>query len=520
MTPYRGGLEIFVLAVALLGRSGPVVAEATRSAGVRLSLPGRSAVDLYDKSYALLIGVSDYTGGWRPLPGVKDDVRAVKDALVRHGFLVSEIPSPTRAEFDRSVRDFVAEHGQRPNDRLLVYFAGHGHTLKTSDERDLGYLVPADAPNPERDRGGFKRVAISMAEIEMIAEQIEAKHVLFVFDACFAGSVFEVTRGVPDHISEKAARPVRQFITSGSADQEVPDRSEFRRQFVDALDGKAEVGEGGYLTGSQLGEFLNKQVTNYSRRAQTPQWGKIMNGKLNKGDFVFELPGRSTGGKPVERPIPSPGAALLLDADAAGTLSVDGRSVGSVSPGEVRVVEVSAGDHVAIFSSNEIAYTERRDISVLPLTQTRVFFAVDGKIAAKRRDADPWERGYREILERGGLEDELVVHEARHFLALGNSPEEAFELLTDATKALGPLLLRTRFLQYSVQRRSADASRSCIPMPVAGGGGPRTQRVVHCQTCSGEGKARSGFMEDVVLEKTQAGRWKIASFWLGDGQCY
>ena len=35
---------------------------------------------LYANSYALLIGVSDYTNGWRSLPGVKDDIAAVKAA--------------------------------------------------------------------------------------------------------------------------------------------------------------------------------------------------------------------------------------------------------------------------------------------------------------------------------------------------------------------------------------------------------------------------------------------------------
>ena len=38
-------------------------------------------VGLYEQSHALVIGVSDYTAGWRRLRGVKDDVLEVSEAL-------------------------------------------------------------------------------------------------------------------------------------------------------------------------------------------------------------------------------------------------------------------------------------------------------------------------------------------------------------------------------------------------------------------------------------------------------
>jgi len=44
------------------------------------------------------------------------------------------------------------------------------------------------------------------------------------------------------------------------------------------------------MTGMELGEFLQKQVINYSRGSQHPQCGKIRDTNLDKGDFVFMLP--------------------------------------------------------------------------------------------------------------------------------------------------------------------------------------------------------------------------------------
>ena len=247
---------------------------------------------LYANSYALLIGVSDYTNGWRSLPGVKDDIAAVKAALWKHGFEVATLENPTgkslRAQFD----GFIKKHARDFDNRIVIYFAGHGATLTFADGRAMGYVVPADAPSPSKDQAGFEDVALDMQTIETYAKQIRSKHALFVFDSCFSGSVFYVTRaGVPPVISYKASKPVRQLITSGSETENVPDVSIFREQFVAALNGEgSDLNGDGYLTGEELGLFLEDTVINYSNDTQHPQYGKIRDPKLDKGDVVFALP--------------------------------------------------------------------------------------------------------------------------------------------------------------------------------------------------------------------------------------
>lgn len=84
--------------------------------------------------------------------------------------------------------------------------------------------------------------------------------------------------------------PTRQFITSGNATQTVPDYSIFRQLFVDALAGKADEDNDGYILGSELAKYLKREVTNFSKRSQTPQFGKIQNYNLSRGDFVFVSP--------------------------------------------------------------------------------------------------------------------------------------------------------------------------------------------------------------------------------------
>ncbi len=291
--------------------SAPVLAQPatqrTLEPVVRLQVPGGPAQTLYDASYALVIGASNYTNGWGALPGVPGDVKAVSALLARQGFQVSELLDPTRDQLDRALRNFVAQRGLREGNRLLVYFAGHGHTLRAGTRR-LGYIVPVDAPNPNRDPAGFREKAYSMESIEVHARQIEARHALFVFDSCFSGTIFRTRSGVPDAITDRTAKPVRQFITAGDEDQVVPDESVFRRQLERGLgEGDADLNRDGYITGTELGDFLQDQVTNYTRRAQTPRHGKIRDQDLDRGDFVFLAPrvAQQVGGT-----APGPGQAV------------------------------------------------------------------------------------------------------------------------------------------------------------------------------------------------------------------
>jgi tetratricopeptide (TPR) repeat protein len=246
-------------------------------------------VKLYEGSYALVIGVSDYTNGWRKLPGVEEDLSAIDATLERRGFDVETLRDPSRDYFRYRLEQFINLHGLKPGNRLLIYFAGHGHTAKINGQ-EIGYLVMKDAPSPGKDFDLFQQRAIEMSEIESLARRIKAKHVLFVFDSCFSGSLMRNRGQKPsEFISYITARPVRQFITSGTANQTVPDKSIFRVMFERGLKGDADVNGDGYVTGSELGLYLQQRVADYTNNAQTPQYSKIRDIELDEGDFVFTV---------------------------------------------------------------------------------------------------------------------------------------------------------------------------------------------------------------------------------------
>ena len=89
---------------------------------------------------------------------------------------------------------------------------------------------------------------------------------------------------------------MRQFITSGDAGQQVRDDGSFREYFVRALSGeeRADFNADGYVTGEELGLFLNQRMAALTGAAQTPKAGKLHDVRYNQGDLVFALPKGST----------------------------------------------------------------------------------------------------------------------------------------------------------------------------------------------------------------------------------
>jgi len=250
-----------------------------------------NTVGLYKGSYALLVGVSDYSAGWPDLRSIPEELATVEAMLKKRGFMVRKVLNPTAEAMKAAYQDFIDDYGYDESNRLLFFFSGHGFSRKSGTK---GYLVPADTPVPEGNDRAFLRKALSMGQILTWAREMESKHAIFLFDSCFSGTIFK-SRALPTyppHISSITARPVRQFITAGDAGETVPAKSVFTPMFVRALDGAADMSGDGYVTGTELGLYLRDQVLGY-RIGQTPQFDKIRDPDLDEGDFVFVVGGAS-----------------------------------------------------------------------------------------------------------------------------------------------------------------------------------------------------------------------------------
>lgn len=147
-------------------------------------------ITFYNESYALIIGVSEYKNGWPRLPYVIDHTRDVKNILQKHKFQVTIASNPDSYELKHSLIKFINLYGNDEDNRLLIYYTGHGYSRKLAYGGYMGYIIPCDAPDPNINLDKFYMTALDMQLIEVLAKIIRSKHALFIFDSAFASSIF------------------------------------------------------------------------------------------------------------------------------------------------------------------------------------------------------------------------------------------------------------------------------------------------------------------------------------------
>lgn len=244
----------------------------------------------YNNSWAIVVGIDDYAK-WPKLHYAAHDAQSVRETLIeKFGFASERIVSLKNAEATRTgilaaFHDTLAHDDVKKDDRIFVFFAGHGATRQLSSGRDLGYIVPVDS-----DPKQFATDAIPMTEIQNIAESLNAKHVFFVMDACYSG--LGLTRGgSANFLRDNAKRIGRQMLTAGGTDQLVADggpngHSIFTWTLLQGLAGKGDLNGDGLITATELAAYVAPAVSSVS--AQTPAFGSLPGSE--GGDFVFELP--------------------------------------------------------------------------------------------------------------------------------------------------------------------------------------------------------------------------------------
>jgi formylglycine-generating enzyme required for sulfatase activity len=308
-------LLVAILPTEIFAQTGIGVLDVWLKARESADAPNDKKITLYTKSKALVIGMDHYSSPWPQLSNGIKDAEEVAKALTAQGFEVTLKRDLQSDELDRTLKSFFVLEGDDVDTRLLLWFAGHGYT-----RRDEGYIVPVDAPSPKAD-AEFRDKAISVRRFGEYMREANSRHVLAIFDSCFAGTVFNTARSMPPPaITLATTEPVREFISSGEADQEVSDDGTFRKLFLAVLAGKepdADANHDGYVTGTELGLFLHQKITNLTYNRQTPRYGKLNALGYDRGDFVFQV-GKpdvpSTASAPAAQPTMSEAERAWADA--------------------------------------------------------------------------------------------------------------------------------------------------------------------------------------------------------------
>ena len=251
---------------------------------------------LQHRGHALLIGDSRYTSDWDKLPSVRDDLQALKAGLKDHFETVETMLDPTVSQLRDRMREFLLGKWNMPDERLFIYYAGHGFTdFNQASRENNGYITGSDTPRYDLNPRKAIENALPFTEIDSWSLKTRVRHVLMVFDSCFSGTLFqtmgsqeELRRKDLDGIRRMLGQPIRYYITSCRKEEKVTDDSTFVTLLLRGLvDGAADFFHQGLFSADQLGIYLSREVPRYSQRSQTPQFSHIDNANLSEGQFFF-----------------------------------------------------------------------------------------------------------------------------------------------------------------------------------------------------------------------------------------
>lgn len=180
------------------------------------ALPSASAADR-----ALLVGIGDYEISAASLPGIDLDIELMREVVSKLGFDERQVRIlQDRAATLAGIRIAVQRHlihGVTSNDRVLLYFSGHGTQIPdySGDEED-GVDESLLAFDAKLVSSGGRQQLVNVLtddELETMLAAIPAGEIVVIVDACHSGTV---TRDLvdPDNSAETPSVP-KSFIYEG-----------------------------------------------------------------------------------------------------------------------------------------------------------------------------------------------------------------------------------------------------------------------------------------------------------------
>src|SRR5581483_2613076 len=130
--------------------------------------------------YALIIGNQDYRNLDRLQTPHKDASRAARVLRDKYGFTVQQIDDPDDIAMLQALNDL--DKVVRPEDNVLIYYAGHGWRIKSGGGGEIGYWLPVNADPPPNDT-----LWVPNEQVTAHIGRLPARRVLVVADSCYAG---------------------------------------------------------------------------------------------------------------------------------------------------------------------------------------------------------------------------------------------------------------------------------------------------------------------------------------------
>ena len=298
------------------------------------------------RSYALVIGIAKY----KNLSEKQQLQYSERDAEAIYSILISPEGGNFRAEnvhklignkatlagIRKEMEEWLPSVA-RDEDRVLVYFAGHGFVTQAQ-----AYLAPYDI-----DLNNISQTAYSMATLGSVFGKIKARWKVLLTDSCHSGAV------TPDADVQTINRSLIDisrslFSLTASRDRErsfeSPDwgggHGIFTYYVVRGLEGEGDENRDGIVTADELAEYVRRNVREATESRQNPTSDRS---SFDPDMLLAYVPTRAA-----VRDAPAPKfGSLIIESNMDGVeVFLDGKSVGVVNKLQpLRLPGLQPGNH-------------------------------------------------------------------------------------------------------------------------------------------------------------------------------
>jgi tetratricopeptide (TPR) repeat protein len=329
------------------------------------------------RGYALIVGVAEYRNldASKQLKFSESDAEAIYNVLISReagAFPAENVKflkgsQATLANVRQAIEEWLPSVAQ-PQDRVVVYFSGHGFV-----NNGKGYLAPWDVDPNRLDATAYPMTALG----DVLANRVKANWKVLLTDACHSGKINAETTN--EALEQQFSALPSSFLTLTATTEressfEDPNLSTgfgfFTYYLVQAFKGYADFDPcDGRITADELIEYVRSNVRSYARQRQLTQTPTA------RGDYEPDM-------------VLGVATACLTDADdiapsMQGTavvetnldevdVYIDGNLVGRIGKGKPLVVPgLSSGLHE--FQGVKAGYEpDRKEVMIAPGQESTV----------------------------------------------------------------------------------------------------------------------------------------------------
>lgn len=350
------------------------------------------------RGYALVIGIANY----KNLPSKAQLEFPERDAESMYSVLISPEggnfkaedvhrligPKATMANMRRELEEWLPRVA-KDDDRVLIYFAGHGFV-----NNGRGYLAPYDIDPGNIAASGYPMDTLG----NVIGSKIKGKWKVLLTDSCHSGSIMpasdaQTVNGTLANLQKSL------FSLTASRDRELSYEGKawggghgiFTYFVVKGLEGEADDSKDGIITADELAEYVHREVRRATDGKQNPT------SERGSFDSKMLLAFNPLGAAPGTPPLPKTGTLVFVSDSDEVQIWLDGNVAGVLKKGEpLHMPGLAPGNHIV--KGVRLGYEPDgpREEMVYPGGESTVKINVSIPRRRKKAAVDTFERGVEE----------------------------------------------------------------------------------------------------------------------------